>query len=329
MKILVTGANGFVGTHLCERLLADGHTVYALVRSKNKFTEIKHENLFVLIGDLNSEVLSWTTELPEDLDTCVHTAGIVHSYNTDDFYRVNADGTENLVSHLRQRFLNLHFVLVSSLAAAGPSLGANKRVESDMDFPVSIYGRSKKNAEIVISTKTPHSWVLSAVRPPMVIGPRDSAVLDIFKMVQGRFVLLPGSDSLKKKYSFVCVFDLVDTITKIIEQKKKGVYYSAYPETVTFHQIISEIRKQLKNRWILFLPLPLFFVKIFAFLLHVIYRFKPHQLRLTPDKTFELAALNWTCDSRKSEQELQQVYTYNLERTITVTLVDYKARKWL
>ena len=163
----------------------------------------------------------------------------------------------------------------------------------------------------------------------MVIGPRDSAVLDIFKMVKGRFVLLPGSDSLKKKYSFVCVFDLVDTITKIIEQKKKGVYYSAYPETVTFHQIISEIRKQLKNRWILFLPLPLFFVKIFAFLLSLLYRFKPHQLRLTPDKTFELAALNWTCDSRKSEQELQQVYTYNLERTITVTLVDYKARKWL
>lgn len=329
MKILVTGANGFVGTHLCERLLSDGHTVYALVRSIKKFTEIKHLNLHVVSGDLNSEKLDWVKDLPEDLDTCVHTAGIVHSYNTDDFYRVNADGTENLVFNLRQRFQHLHFVLVSSLAAAGPSLGANKRSELDMDFPVSIYGRSKKNAEVVVSTKTPPSWTLSAVRPPMVIGPRDSAVLDIFKMVKGRFILLPGSDSLKKKYSFVCVFDLVETITKIIDQKKKGVYYSAYPEAVTFHQIISEIRKQLKKRWILFLPLPLFIVKIVAFLLHILYRFRPHQLRLTPDKTYELAAVNWTCDARKSEQELQQVYTYNLERTITVTLVDYKTRKWI
>jgi nucleoside-diphosphate-sugar epimerase len=329
VKILVTGASGFVGTHLCEHLLSLGHEVFALVRNPKKFTEITHAQLTVIKGDLDQDALPWTNLLPLDLDTCVHTAGIVHAYNTNEFYRVNSDGTENLINSLRVHFKNLHFILISSLAAAGPSLGTNKRNESDMSFPVSIYGISKKKAEEILSTRTPPSWELSAVRPPMVIGPRDSAVLDIFKMVQSRLIVMPGSNSLKKSYSFVCVFDLVETITRIIEQKKKGVFYSASPETITFHQLISEIKKQLNKNWILFLPLPLFVVKIAALLLNFFYKLRPHQVRLTPDKYHELAALNWTCDAKKSEEVLGQEYVYNLERTIKVTLIDYKSRNWL
>ena len=79
----------------------------------------------------------------------------------------------------------------------------------------------------------------------------------------------------------------------------------------------------------LYIPLPLLLVKLVTVVLNFIYKIRPHQLRLTPDKYFELAALNWTCDASKSEKELGQVYNYNLERTINVTLLDYKSRKWL
>jgi nucleoside-diphosphate-sugar epimerase len=329
MIVLVTGASGFVGSHLCAKLLDSGHTVFALVRNPKKFTELSHQNLTIIKGDLDQENLSWVSTLPSDLDTCIHSAGIVHAYNTDEFFRVNTDGTEYLINNLRPRFEKLHFILVSSLAAAGPTLGANPRDESDMDFPVSVYGRSKKQAEGVVSTRTPHTWTVSAVRPPMVIGPRDSAVLDIFKMVQGGLIVLPGVNSLKKRYSFVCVFDLVETLIQITEQKKKGVFYSAYPETITFQQLILEVKKQLKKKCILYLPLPLFIVRIVATLLNFLYRIRPHQVRLTPDKYHELAAINWTCNAKKSENELGIEYSYNLERTVTVTLIDYKARKWI
>lgn len=329
MKILVTGANGFVGSHLCEKLLKDGHDVFALVRNLKKLNIPSQERLTVIQGELSEESLSWVATLPSDLDTCVHTAGIVHSYHTDDFYHVNTGGTENLVLNLKQRFNNLHFILISSLAAAGPSLGAEKRNETAMDFPVSIYGRSKKKAEEFLSKLAPNAWQLSVIRPPMVIGPRDTAVLDIFKMVNGGVILLPGKNSRSKLYSFVCVFDLVETIIQVIQQKKTGIFYSTHPQTVTFEELINEIKKQLKKRWIIYLPLPLFLVRLLSIVLDIVYKIRPHDLRLTPDKFHEIAANNWTCDGKKSENELGQVYTYGLDRTLTVTLADYKLRKWI
>ena len=329
MKILVTGATGFVGGHLIEKLLKDGHIVFALARNPNKLTLAKNDNLHVIKGDLDQEDLSWVHSLPTDLDTCVHTAGIVHAYRTNEFYRVNTDGTENLVNNLKKKFTSLHFVLISSLAAAGPSLGSEKRNEADMDFPVSIYGRSKKEAENVLRENAPKGFSISIVRPPMVIGPRDPAVLDIFKMVQSGVILLPGYGSKEKLYSFVCVFDLVNTICKIIEEKKTSLYYSAHPQVVSFNELILEIKKQLKKNWMVYLPLPLFLVRLLTIILDFIYKIFPHPLRLTPDKYHELAATNWTCDGSKTEKELGQVYNYNLERTITVTLIDYKSRNWI
>lgn len=330
MKILVTGASGFLGTHLCQRLLNDGHDVYALVRSPAKFTDVSPSSrLHIVQGDLDHADLSWMTLLPDDLDSCVHTAGIVHSYITDHFYKTNAQGTAHLITNLKKRFQQLHFVLISSLAAAGPSMGPVVRSESDLDVPVSIYGRSKKKAEEHLQELAPETWTLSIIRPPMVIGPRDAAVLDIFKMVRGRIIVLPGLNSKSKLYSFVCVFDLVETIVKLTEMKKEGTFYSSHPEHVSFQQLILEIKKQTQTSFIMHLPLPLFLVKSAAFILSKLYHFRPHNLRLTPDKVFELAATNWTCDSKKSMKELDQAYKYNLSKTIAITLEDYKKRQWI
>lgn len=331
MKILITGASGFVGTHLCERLLNEGHQVIALVRSPAKFNKMidSHPSLAVIQGDLDHKDLEWTQLLPNDLHTCIHTAGIVHSYRTDHFFQTNAKGTAFLVENLAKKFPELHFVLISSLAAAGPSLGPEKRTEDDLDFPISIYGRSKKKAEDYLKELAPPGWKLAIVRPPMIIGPRDVAVLDIFKMVRSRFIILAGMNSRTKVYSFVCVFDLIDTLTLVVNQNKTGLYYSAHPHSVTFNQLIQTIKKQMGIRILFHLPLPLFVVKLIASLLYHLHRFFPHQLRLTPDKYFELAATNWTCESKKSEIELGQIYHYGLNKTIEMTYEDYRQRNWL
>jgi nucleoside-diphosphate-sugar epimerase len=330
MNILITGASGFVGTHLCNRLIKDGHHVFALVRTPSKFTEVnKSDRLKVIQGDLDHHDLTWVSLLPEDLHACVHTAGIVHSYVTEDFFQTNAKGTLNLVDNLKKRYASMQFVLISSLAAAGPSMGPEMRTEEDLDFPVSIYGRSKKKAEDYLKEFAPPEWTLSIIRPPMIIGPKDSAVLDIFKMVKGKGILLPGSNAKSKMYSFVCVFDLIETIAKIMDHKKSGLFYSAHPHIVTFNELIHEIKKQMGIRFIFKIPIPLFILKVVAFILHFIHKFFQHQLRLTPDKYYELAATNWTCSGKKSETELSQVYHYDIEKTISITLQDYRNRRWI
>ncbi len=330
MKILVTGANGFVGSHLCEDLLKKGHVVFALMRNPNKWEGERHPKLTIIKGDLDRETLPWVSELPDDLSTVVHTAGIVHHYHTSEFFRVNAEGTLHLIESLKKKFTHLHFVLISSLAAGGPGVDdKTKRAENDLDLPVSLYGQSKKKAEDYLKKYSPSTYTLSVVRPPMVIGPRDPAVLDVVKMVQNRFVLLPGTNSLSKRYSFVCVYDLVSSIVKIIESKKPTFIYSAHPHVVTFYELTNQMKKQLNVSWVVYLPMPLLFVRILAHFLSFIYALFPHSLRLTPDKIFELEATNWSCDQSVSEKELGMVYVYDLQKTIEVTLADYKKRKWI
>ena len=163
----------------------------------------------------------------------------------------------------------------------------------------------------------------------MIIGPGDTAVLDIFKMVRDGFIILPGKNSKLKEYSFVCVYDLVETITKLVESDYSLLLYSAHDSVVKFQQLIEEIKKQLKKSWLIYIPLPLVLVRILGFLLSFIHKFYPHGLRLTPDKIFELEASAWTCDPQISRTALKQVYQYDLGRTIAVTLADYKERKWI
>lgn len=320
MKIFLTGATGFVGSHLLEKLLQDGHQVFALVRSPSKVS-IHSPNLTIIKGDLNSAFAISDIDL-ENMNVVIHTAGIVHSYNSQDFFEVNNQGTINLINKFKKN-INLKFVLISSLAARGPF---EKEV---LDQPVSDYGKSKKAAELSLSQLAPTTWVKIIIRPPMVIGPRDTAVLDIFKMVQDGFVLLPGLDSKEKKYSFVCVYDLVHTITESMTLVEHATIYSSFDQSITFYELIKTIQYKLKKSWIIFLPVPAFIIKIIASLLAFIHQFFPHDLRLTPDKINELLPIKWICDNRQSKLLLKQNYEYDLDKTIDVTLKDYRQRNWI
>lgn len=329
MKILITGASGFVGTHLTKKLLEEGHTVFALVRTPSKMSH-SHANLKLVKGDLNSSRLKWVEELPADLDGCVHTAGIVHSFLHDEFTQVNVEGTRYLVDELKKRYAgSFKFLLISSLAAAGPVNLGEKKDETSPDFPVSVYGQSKKEAENVLRAQAPKEWTCSIIRPPMIIGPGDVAVLDIFKMVKGRFIILPGSNSKIKEYSFVCVLDLVESISKLITSNQSMILYSAHDYVIRFQELIEEIKKQMKITWIFYLHVPFLLVKFLSFMLNILYRIKHHGLRLTPDKINELKAMAWTCDNTRSKLELKQNYRYDLRETVAVTLADYKKRGWL
>lgn len=329
MKILITGANGFVGKHLCLKLLSKGHTVYGLVRNPATI-DFTHPNFHLIKGSLQLGLLPWVDQLPSDLDTCIHSAGLVHAYNTNDFFRVNTLGTKFLIESLKNKFpLKFKFILISSLAAAGPLELGFKKDETDIDFPVSEYGRSKKEAEVVLKDLAPESWIISIVRPPMIIGPGDTAVLDIFKMVKLGCIILPGTNSKIKEYSFVCVFDLVETICKLTDSDFSLFVYSAHESTIKFQELIKEIKTQLKKSWILYIPIPLPFIKVLGFFLNTLYKIYAHNLRLTPDKINELKAISWTCDASLSKSALNQVYQYDLRETVAVTLKDYKDRQWI
>jgi nucleoside-diphosphate-sugar epimerase len=324
MRILVTGANGFVGSHLCERLLKEDHEVYALVRTPAKI-KISHQNLHLIQGDLNDQACLWQKDLPSSLHAVIHTAGIVHSFRSEDFFAVNTHGTERLVNILKNKFTSpITFILISSLAAAGPSLLGKKKLLTDLDAPVSSYGLSKKHAEEFLLQHKSKNWTTIIIRPPMVIGPRDTAVLDIFKMVKSGVVILPDMRSRKKEYSFVCVFDLIDTIVLSLSHREDALFYSAHESIITFEELIYSIQKEMQKKRLYFLPLPLYLTHVTAQFLTLVHKFFNHQLRLTPDKIKELFPSAWTCDTTETIKLLKQDFQYSLAATIKLTYDDYK-----
>lgn len=320
MKILLTGATGFVGNHLLLNLLNDGHNVIALIRNPSKLN-IVHPNLKILKEEIDHPFLLKKEDL-NGLEVVIHTAGLVHSLNTSLFYKTNANATLNIINALKE-CKELKFVLISSLAARGP-------IDSDHDLPVSEYGKSKKMAEDYLHTHAPSSWIKIIIRPPMVIGPKDTAVLDIFKMVKSRFIVLPGINAKKKIYSFVCVHDLVKTIIlSATKLNNDALLYSAYDHKISFLELITSIKNKENKNILFFIPIPELILKLSARALFYINHIFPHELRLTPDKVRELIENEWTCSNHQCKRLLDQKFIFDLTSTIEITHIDYKERKWL
>ncbi len=332
MKVLVTGATGFVGSHLCELLIEQGHEVYSLVRNLNKAKEFNVPGIFIKGSLVASGSNKWISDLTTDLDCIVHTAGIVHSLNTKIFHEINTEATKVLFSDLNKKFTKLNFIFVSSLAAAGPANNLLELKESDFPKPVSMYGKSKLNAEEFLKENIPANWQLTILRPPMVIGPRDPAILDIFKMVKQGVILMAGTNAKEKVYSYVCVFDLVKLISIAVTtdtKYKNEIFYTSHPQSITMDEIISTIKKKMNKKHSLYLPMPYFIVKSIALTVGLLSKFIQIEFRLTPDKMHELLPNAWLCSGDKSTKDLDMSYDWDFEKTIEETFVDYQKRGWL
>lgn len=325
MKILVTGATGFVGSHLTDKLVADGHEIFSLIRSETKAKSFNTKGQYV-IGSLSSkEKLSWINELPEDLNAVIHTAGIVHASDIKVFEEINFLATKNLTEQLSNKYNKLHFTFISSLAAGGPSSPSKMRTEKMQDSPVSAYGVSKKVTEEYFSKELPTKWTYNCIRPPMVIGPRDPAVLDVFKMVKSGLIVGPGLDFKTKEYSFVCVHDLVDAIILLATKKSSGTYYVGHDEVITFEKLIKTIQVELNKKMVFNLPIPTPLLSVAANIVALL----PIPNRLTKDKVNELVQTAWSCDNELLKSNLGFLPKWDIQKTVALTAKDYRERKWL
>ncbi|MGH7270215.1 MAG: NAD-dependent epimerase/dehydratase family protein, partial [Polyangiaceae bacterium] len=199
MKVLVTGASGFLGGHIVERLSQRGDAVRALVRSTSnrKYIEaLARVELF----EGSVEDFDRVREAVEGVDAIIHVAGLVKARSTDEFFAINVGGTSNLIQAARGARSGSagtvkRFVFVSSLEACGPSADGSP-VPADQESPVTAYGRSKLAAEkVVLSAKDDLSVII--LRPGAIYGPRDGEILDLFKSIQRGVLPLVGGGGAK------------------------------------------------------------------------------------------------------------------------------------
>lgn len=332
MKVLVTGASGFVGRHTTQLLNKLGHDVYVLVRNPKKLESSFAEDRIITLDLKRAKSQEIKEKLPKKLDCVIHTAGIVHSFRAQDFYDINTLATLNLYSALSE---TTHFIFLSSLAACGPSQKNKDLTENDVPWPLSDYGRSKLQAEqslheIKDSSKTP-TPKLSILRPPMVVGPGDQGVLEIIKMIQSGLVITTGRGGSEKSYSFISVFDLARACIEVMQNPPTDsqVFFCSHPQRLKLGKLVQSVQKELGVKKVRQLKIPQGVLKMFAKGLGMANKIKPHSLRLTPDKLNELIPEAWTCSGQKLCEETNFKYEDSLEKILPRTLEDYRQRGWL
>jgi nucleoside-diphosphate-sugar epimerase len=189
MQIALTGATGFIGTRLCERLLADGHTVRALSRSGRG-----PQGATLVRGDLGNQAS--LAALVDEAQCVIHLAAAVRGARAQDFDEPNVLGTERLLDALAARGSTAPLLFFSSLAATQPHL--------------SFYAASKAAAERLVAARRGDLPTL-LLRPPAVYGPGDTEMLPVFRFM-ARTGLAPCAGSAAQRLSLIHVDDLIEVV---------------------------------------------------------------------------------------------------------------------
>lgn len=333
-KVLVTGANGFIGQNLVARLVARGDDVTCLVRKTAVLDALKPFDVRLAYGDVTSQ--ETVAAALDGAETVYHVAGAVRALDPAELYRVNEAGTAAVADACAARNSPPVLLYVSSLAAAGPSEFDRPHLEPDPAQPVSEYGKSKLAGERQLQRRAGR-LPISIVRPPIVFGPGGRDMLAMFKSVKLGLHFVPGL--VPQRFSLVEVADLVDAMILAAERGRRlhgpddetaqGLYYATMPEAPTYDDLGRLIANALGRCRVLTIPTPHALGWVLAGVNAVRAQVTRCPLLLNADKMREATAGSWTCNGRRAAGELGFTPPQTLLKRLTQSAQWYREHGWL
>lgn len=344
-RIAVTGATGFVGSHLVRLLLAagaqSGVEITCITRSSSKTASLPSA---VRIASADLATGHGLAEALRDQDAVIHLAALLFGLGWQDYLRGNVVAAEHLgraLAHEAARFGSSlrRVVLVSSLAATGPSATAPGVHDHTPSAPVSAYGWSKFMAEQTLarhlvpfaSLGTRTSDLLVTLRPPIIYGSGDKGLLPYFQSARAGLVVTPG---LGRAFpvSAIHAHDMAQAIVCALKPEAHGVYHcsdGAEHDMASLGRTMAEIMG--RSARVLTMPLPIMAAAAAACGL-----FAPLALRFTgrvpswnPDKYLEAKQVGWLCNGTRLATELGYAPTVGLRDGLREAVEGYKAMGWM
>lgn len=328
MKVLLTGGSGFLGSHMAEQLTQQGHTVRALVRktSDTSFLE-KLDNLEFAEGGV-SDVASLERAV-DGVDAVIHSAGLVKAKRPEEFHRTNCGGTVNLLdAALKHKDRIKRFVLVSSLAAIGPSEDGSPVDPEKAPGPVTHYGRSKLAAEHAVLAKKGELPV-TIIRPPAIYGPRDQEILAFYKAIKNR--VIPYFGTTENRVSLIYGADAAAACIRAVlaDTPSGSAFFVEDGQAYKFSDMIERVEQALGRRaWLRFpIPRPIMTTAALGSELYGKVANKP--VMLTRDKLNELFAPHWVCSAEATRKALGWEPRVPFDEGARITADWYREAGWL
>ena len=236
MKIAVTGGSGFVGNHLVEKLVSEGHEIKVFVRKTSNNKLLEKLDVELVCGDLLDK--KSIESLVKDVDVVYHLAAKVYAGSRDEFWNVNLKGTENMLGACLNTALN-RFVHVSTVGVTG-SIETPPGDESNPYNATSPYDQSKRESEkIALQYHREHEMPVTIVRAPMLYGPRYMGLEKFYEAIQSGSYRLIGSMT---NFMHPCYIEnFLQGLTLAGEQRKAigEVYIIADEKPITWVEYVS------------------------------------------------------------------------------------------
>lgn len=320
MKALVTGATGFIGSHLADALVKEGFTVTCLVRNTSDLSYLEDLNVRLVKGDcVRKESLY---EAVEGVDYIFHLAGLTKACRETDFIEANVEGTRNILKAVLEKNRGIkRFVYMSSLAAAGPSGNGSPLTEECPAAPVSFYGRSKLEGEKLVMGQRLEIPV-AVIRPPAVYGPRDKDMLVFFKMLRSGIAPVWG----KSIYSFIYIEDLIRGILlTALEKNAEGeIFFMSDGVIYSSDDVIDAIADAVHKQ-----PVRLKIPRCVMSLAGLISERSGKSSIINADKIRELKHPAWVCDASKAAERLNFMPHVKIKEGARWTADWYRIHRWL
>ncbi|MEK9630162.1 MAG: NAD(P)-dependent oxidoreductase [Nitrospinota bacterium] len=324
--VLITGANGFIGSHLVDLLLSMDCNVHCLVRKSSNLRWLSSPKIqfhFVDLAEPDFKIPS----LP-GLNYIFHCAGLTKAKSRKDYFDVNSRVCQTLYEQCLDYKDTLQGIVhLSSLAAAGPCEEGKQIDEASPLNPVTYYGKSKKSGE-EIALKYSESLPIKIIRPPVVYGPREENLFTFFKLVRKGWTLQIGKS--QKLLSLVYVSDLVRAMVEVVAPKASNgkIYFVTDGEIYSWEDVANRAAekmnisvKVLKVSESLLVPVAMFF--------EALAMFSSNAALFDRQRMMDLKQSCWTASSEKFFKDFDFKPEFKLEEGLACTLDWYMKERWL
>lgn len=323
---VVTGANGFVGSHLVDYLLTKNFEVRCIVRESSNLQWLEGKNVKIYkCGLFNKDGLR---EVFKDVNFIFHIAGVVKAKTEDDYFRGNVEATKVLLeiaAEVKEQIKR--FVIVSSQTVSGPAQNGIPVNEELEPKPMTTYARSKlKQEQTALGYKD--IFPVTICRAPAIYGERDTEIFIYFQVFNRGLTTMIGFD--KKELSLLHVADLAEGLyLAAVSEKSKGhIYFISSEKFYTWNEV-GAITSKVLNKKAIRIRIPHFLVFIIAAIAQFFAMFSSKPATLNIEKAKDLIQRHWICDTSKAVRELGYKQKISIEEGIRRTCEWYKKMKWI